>query len=112
MGCLWIPEGPPVLGLRAEEKPLLEGCIQAGAVVSEDGADCPCPVAPVSHYYCALIWPVVLCGSVGVVQSFVCVRAEFLAACVSDIRECGDLEKLPAPVHLLVEFVIVWEVGD
>ena len=112
MVCLWIPEGPPVLGLRAEEKPLLEGFVQVGAVVSEDGADCMCPVAPVSHYYRALIGPVVPCGAVGMIQPFVCVRAESLSACVSDVGECGDLEKLPAPVHLFVEFMIVWEVGD
>ena len=112
MGCSWIPEGPPVLGLRAEEKPLLEGCMQVGAVVGEDGADCTCPVAPVSHDYRSLIGPVILCGAMGMIQPFVCVRAESLAACVSDIREGGDLEELPAPIHLPVEFVFVWEVGD
>ena len=103
MICLWVPKGPPVLGFHADGKPLLEGCIQMGAVVGKDGADCSCPVAPMPHHDCALIGPVVPCCAVVMCKPFVCVRAESGPTRVCDVGEGGDLEVFPAPIHLFVE---------
>ena len=82
------------------------------AVVCKKDADCSCPVALVPHHDCSLIGSVVPCCAVGVIKTFVCVQAEFVPARVCDVGEGGDLEILPAPVHLFVKFDVVWEVRD
>ena len=100
-----------MLRLCAISEPVLEWRVEVGAVISEEGADCAGPVAPMPHGYCALVRPVVACFAVGVVKPFVCIRAEAGPARVCDVGEGDDLEEFPAPVHLFVKLGVFREVS-
>ena len=80
-----------MLRLCAISEPVLEWRVEVGAVISEEGADCAGPVAPMPLGYCALVGPVVACFAVGVVNPFVCVQTETGPTRVRDVGECDYL---------------------
>ena len=80
-----------MLRFCAGGEPVLERLVEVDAVVDEEGADCAGPLAPMPRGYFALVWPVVACFAVGVVNPFVCVRTEAGPARVRDVGECDYL---------------------
>ena len=95
-----------MLGFCANGEPVFEGCVEAGAVVGEKVAERAGPVASVFHVHFVLVGPVVLCCAVWLSFSSVCIWAEVVPTCVCDVGEHDDLKVLPAPVHLIVKFVM------
>ena len=104
--CIVVSLRDPVLGFRSDSELVFEGCVEADAIMGEEVAERAGPVAPVFRAYFALVGPVVLCCAVWLSFSSVCIWAEVVPTCVCDVGEHDDLKVLPAPVHLIVKFVM------
>ena len=80
-----------MLGFFSCGKPILEGCVEASAVVDKKVAERTDPISPMLHCYFALVRPVMACFVIWVAVSSVCIWEEVVPTCVRDVGEHDDL---------------------